>query len=108
MKKLILVAILKVTEENSNKEPNPELDPLVRGTDPRIRIRTKMSQIRNTGDKRVEFRGVLRTYFSEVAGNDGAACGLLVVVAHECVALVFEEPDLQNFPVQLNDFIYKN
>jgi hypothetical protein len=48
------------------------------------------------------------TYFSEVAGNDGAACGLLVVVAHECVALVFEEPDLQNFPVQLNDFVYKN
>jgi hypothetical protein len=32
-------------------EPDPEPDPLVRGTDPgiRIRIRTKMSRIPNTG-----------------------------------------------------------
>jgi hypothetical protein len=27
---------------------NPHPEPLVRGTDPRIRIRTKMSRIRNT------------------------------------------------------------
>ncbi len=42
--------ILKVTEEFST---DPHSDPLVRSTDPRIRIRirirTKMSQIRNTG-----------------------------------------------------------
>jgi hypothetical protein len=28
---------------------NPDPDPLVRGMDPRIRIHTKMSWIRNTG-----------------------------------------------------------
>jgi hypothetical protein len=30
-------------------DPDPHPDSLVRGTDPRIRIRTKMSQILNTG-----------------------------------------------------------
>jgi hypothetical protein len=30
------------------KEQDPDLDPLVRGTDPQIRIRTKMSRIQNT------------------------------------------------------------
>jgi len=42
----------KATNENSRiriRESNPELDPLVRGTDPRSRIRTKMSRIRNIG-----------------------------------------------------------
>jgi hypothetical protein len=43
-KKLFFVGVLKVTEE-----PDPEPNPLVKGTDPRIRIRTKMSRIRNTG-----------------------------------------------------------
>jgi hypothetical protein len=37
--------ILKYTEDLGT-DPHP--DPLVRGADPRIRIRTKMSQIRNT------------------------------------------------------------
>jgi hypothetical protein len=49
---------LKVNDENSRiriQDPDPDLDPnpdpLVRGMDPRIRIRiyTKMSWIRNTG-----------------------------------------------------------
>ncbi len=43
-----------------NQDPDP--DPLVRGTDPRIRIRTKMLRIRNTGDKddrRADCWGVL-------------------------------------------------
>ncbi len=30
------------------KKQDPEPDPSVRGTEPRIRIRTKMSRIRNT------------------------------------------------------------
>ncbi len=38
-KELFLVANLKITDD-----PNP----LVRGTEPRIRIRTKMSRIHNT------------------------------------------------------------
>jgi hypothetical protein len=37
-------------------EPVPELDPLVRGTDLRIRIRTKMSRIYNTAIHRVKQR----------------------------------------------------
>jgi hypothetical protein len=43
--------ILKVTEGflyGSNSVSGSSLDPLVRGTDPRIRMRTKMSRIRNT------------------------------------------------------------
>jgi hypothetical protein len=43
-KKLFLVDILKVTDENPESDPNL----LVRGMDPRIRIRTKMSRIRIT------------------------------------------------------------
>jgi hypothetical protein len=53
---------LKVTDENSririqdpdpNPDPNPDRDPLVKGMDPRIRIRIhpKMSWIRNTDAK---------------------------------------------------------
>jgi hypothetical protein len=34
---------------------NPDPDPLVRGTDPEIRIRTKMSRIPNTAIKGVVF-----------------------------------------------------
>ncbi len=34
-------------EGHWRKEQDPEPDPLVKGTDPRIRIRTKMSRIRN-------------------------------------------------------------
>jgi hypothetical protein len=43
--------ILRVTEDFSMDplpHPDPYLDQLVRGMDPRIRIRTKMSRIRNT------------------------------------------------------------
>jgi hypothetical protein len=51
VKKLVFAGILKVNDEISRiriQDPNP--DPLVRGMDPRIRIRihTKMSWIRNT------------------------------------------------------------
>ncbi len=42
---------LKVNDEIAGYGPDPEQDPLVKGTDPRIqiriRIRTKMSRIRN-------------------------------------------------------------
>ncbi len=49
MKKKRLFCILKVTEDFGT-DPDPHPDPLIRGTDPRIRIqiRTKMSRIRNT------------------------------------------------------------
>ncbi len=46
--------ILKVNDENSRiRIQDADPDPLVRGMDPRIRIRIhpKMSWIRNTGDK---------------------------------------------------------
>jgi hypothetical protein len=46
--KIFFVGILKVTDEKSWMEPDPHPDPLFKGTDPRIRIRTKMSRIRNT------------------------------------------------------------
>ncbi len=50
MEKIDVICILKVTEDFGT-DPYP--DPLVRGTDPRIRIRiqihTKMSRIGNTG-----------------------------------------------------------
>jgi hypothetical protein len=35
--KIIFVGVLKVTEKDQNPEPDP--DPLMRGTDPRIRSR---------------------------------------------------------------------
>jgi hypothetical protein len=44
--------ILNVNEANSRiqiQDPDQNPDPLVRGMDPRIRIHTKMSWIRNTG-----------------------------------------------------------
>ncbi len=55
-KKLFFVGVLKVNDENSRvliQDP----DPLVRGMDPRIRIRihTKMSWIRNTGKNKAIF-----------------------------------------------------
>jgi hypothetical protein len=42
-KKLVSVAVLNVTDENSRIRS----DPLVRGTDPLIWIRTKISRIRS-------------------------------------------------------------
>jgi hypothetical protein len=48
---IFFVGILKVNDENSRiriQDPDPDPDPLVRGMDPRIRIHTKMSWIRNT------------------------------------------------------------
>jgi hypothetical protein len=49
MKKKKIFFILKVTEDFGT-DPDPHPDPLVRGTDPRIRIRirAKMSRIRIT------------------------------------------------------------
>jgi hypothetical protein len=45
--KYVFFASLKLKKKESDPEPDP--DPFVRGTDPGIRIRTKMSRIRNTG-----------------------------------------------------------
>jgi hypothetical protein len=45
---LQIVGVLKVTDENGRICSQIRIP---RGTDPRIRIRTKMSQIRNTGAK---------------------------------------------------------
>jgi hypothetical protein len=47
--KIDFLCILKVTED-FDTDPDPHPDPLVRGTDPRIRIRTKKSRIRNTSE----------------------------------------------------------
>jgi hypothetical protein len=58
MKKIDFFYILKVTEDfgtdpHPHPNPDPHVDPFFRGTDPwiriRIRIRTKMSRIQNTG-----------------------------------------------------------
>jgi hypothetical protein len=38
-------------EGRSRKEQDPEPDPLVKGTNPQIRIRTKVSRIRNAAQK---------------------------------------------------------
>jgi hypothetical protein len=53
VKNLFFVGILKVNDENSRiriQDPDPNPDPLVRGMDPRIRIRIhpKIALIRNT------------------------------------------------------------
>jgi hypothetical protein len=53
LKNLFFAGILKVNDENRRiriQDPDPNPDPLVRGMDPRIRIRIhpKMSWIRNT------------------------------------------------------------
>jgi hypothetical protein len=48
MKKSIVFCILKVSEDST--DPHPDPDPLVRGTDPRIRIRANMSLIWNTAE----------------------------------------------------------
>jgi hypothetical protein len=51
IQKLFFVGILKVNDEKSRiriQDPDTTPDPLVRGMDPRIRIHSKMSRIRNT------------------------------------------------------------
>jgi hypothetical protein len=50
MKKIFFFASLKSRKEKDPAlDPESDTDPLVRGTDLRIRIRTKMSQVPNTG-----------------------------------------------------------
>jgi hypothetical protein len=52
-KNSFFAGILKVNDENSRiRIQDPDPDPLVRGMDPRIRIHTKMSWIRNTAKER--------------------------------------------------------
>ncbi len=48
MKKIIFLHPLTHKRKESDPDPELDLDSSVRGTDPRIRIRTKMSQIPNT------------------------------------------------------------
>ncbi len=51
---IFFVGVLEVTDEKNRIRADPELDPLVKGTegtDPRIQIRANMSRIRNTGAK---------------------------------------------------------
>jgi hypothetical protein len=58
VKKLVFAGILKVNDEKSRiriQDPNLDPDTLVRGIDPRIRIHTKMSWIRNTVLKHIFF-----------------------------------------------------
>ncbi len=57
---MFFAGILKVNDENSqiqDPDPDPNPDPLVRGMDPRIRIRIhpKMSWIRNSAGKPIIF-----------------------------------------------------
>jgi hypothetical protein len=55
-----LVFCWLVNDENSRlRIQNPDPDPLVRGMDPRIRIHTKMSWIRNTAGKQSLFFSVV-------------------------------------------------
>ncbi len=56
-KQNFLVAILKFTDGN-------DPDSLVRGTDPRIQIRSEVSRIRNTGSKYVKKVFSLNLYFA--------------------------------------------
>ncbi len=60
---MFFAGILKVNDENrririQDPDPDPNPNPLVGGMDPRIRIRihTKMSWIRNTGNKPKKLR----------------------------------------------------
>jgi hypothetical protein len=45
------VSYKKKYEKISELDPTPDPDPLVRGTDPQIRIHTRMSRIPNTEQK---------------------------------------------------------
>ncbi len=70
LKNYFFAGILKVNEENSKiRFQDPDPDPLVRGMDPRIRIHTKMSWIRNTGR--------YGTYIDE--GVVGSGLGLFLI-----------------------------
>ncbi len=50
-KTLFFVGVFPEGQGRKNQDPEPHPDPLVRGMDPRIRIRTKMSRIHNTAFK---------------------------------------------------------
>ncbi len=52
----------RILSKSSFADPNPDPDPLVRGMDPRIRIHTKMSWIRNTVQVSCFFF-IFRTWF---------------------------------------------
>jgi hypothetical protein len=73
VKKLFLVGVLKDTDKKEH-DPDPDPDPLARSTDPRIRISTKMSRMRNTSDKRLKCYGistVLHVHFQFFFGGGG-------------------------------------
>ncbi len=52
---------MKVTDKNC-RDPEPDSEPLIRDTDPRIRIRTNMSRIRNIGFGRKNYVGPLTVF----------------------------------------------
>jgi hypothetical protein len=67
---------LKINDKNSRiriQDPDPDQNPLVRGMDPRIRIRihTKMSWIRNTGGNRTAPTCVVGGVGAAVVGRLG-------------------------------------
>jgi hypothetical protein len=72
--------ILKVNDENRRiRIQDPDPDPLVRGMDPRIRIRIhpKMSWIRNTAKEEMYRRGFLQSfnrYMEEVLAIQSRKC----------------------------------
>jgi hypothetical protein len=56
--------------------PDPHPDPLVRGTDPKIRVHTKMSRIPNTGQQRELYQKFL---FISLCGEEGRG-----LVTYDC------------------------
>ncbi len=65
-----MFCILKVTEDFGT-DPNPHPDPLVRGTDKRIRICTKMSRIRNTVQSKMLKCEKQNFWFDHCQNNEG-------------------------------------
>ncbi len=56
----------KKSDLELDPDPKPDPDPLVRGTDPGIRILTKMSRIPNTGTRKPRVRYV---FFYKCSGS---------------------------------------
>jgi hypothetical protein len=68
-------SIIKQNSKKTLKDPDPHPNPLVRGMDPRIRIHTKMSWIRNTA----QFCNLMMAFATSVVLT-GSAAGQMNVV----------------------------